>query len=48
MSLKRILGASRYDQLGKLRREEALQPTQTLKLSYLFLDPTLQGLVPLG
>src|SRR5437016_12184992 len=43
---KRIISASSYDQLGKLRGKEALQPTHTLKLCHLLLDALLQSFVP--
>src|SRR4030095_7978047 len=44
---QRIVGAAGHDELGELRREEALEPAQALELGYLFGDAPLERLVPL-
>ena len=42
-----IVGAAGHDELGELRREEALEPAQPLELGDLLGDAPLQRLVPL-
>ena len=46
VATQRVLGAAGDDQLGELRREEALEPTQAAELLQLFVDALLKGRVP--
>src|SRR5262249_38971107 len=48
MSLQGIVGAAGHNELGELRREEALETTQALELGYLVGDTALERLVPLS
>ena len=48
VALQRILGAAGDDQLGELRREEALEPRQPLELGDLLAHALLQRRVPVG
>src|SRR5207253_7490088 len=47
VALEGVLGAALDDQLGELRREEALESAEALDLRHLLGDPLLEGLVPL-
>ena len=47
VGLERIVGAAGHDQLGELRREEALQPAEPLELGDLLRDALLERPVPL-
>ena len=48
VALERVLGAAGDDQLGELRREEALQPADLLELRDAVLDALLERAVQLG
>ena len=48
MALERVLGAAGDDQLGELRREEALQPADLLELADAVRDALLERAVQLG
>jgi hypothetical protein len=48
MALQRILGAAGDDQLGELRREEALQPADPLELAHAVGHALLEAPVQLG
>ena len=47
VGLQRVLGAAGHDQLGELRREEALEPAELLHLGDLLLHALLEQTVPL-
>ena len=48
VGLQGIVGAARHDELGELRREEALEAAELLELAHLLLDAPLERPVPLG
>ena len=48
VALQRIVGAAGDDQLGELRREEALQPADPLELAHAVGDALLERSVELG
>src|SRR5215472_10147426 len=48
MGFERVVGPARQDQLGELRREEALESAELLELAHLLLDTLLERAVPLG
>ena len=48
VALQRIVGAAGDDQLGELRREEALQPAHLLELADAVVDALLERAVELG
>ena len=46
VALEQLLVARRHDQLGELRRQEALQPADALDLGDLLRDALLAAFVP--